>query len=121
MNNKKLGAVGENSAANFLIKNKYEIINRNYKTKFGEIDIIASNNEYIIFVEVKARTGTQYGLPCQAVNFKKQNVIGRVASMYLAQNKLSNQSCRFDVIEVLVENGKTSINHIKDAFQPQVS
>lgn len=120
MNKKGLGAVGENSAADFLMKNKYKIIKRNFKTKFGEIDIIAGNNEYIVFVEVKTRTGIQYGLPCQAVNFKKQLVIGKVASMYLAQNRLSDQPCRFDVIEVLIQNGRTSINHIMDAFQPQI-
>lgn len=120
MNNKKLGAVGENSAADFLIKNKYKIIKRNYKIKCGEIDIIASSKEYIVFIEVKTRTGIKYGLPCQSVNLKKQNVIGRVATVYIAQNNLGNQNCRFDIIEVLIEGSKTSINHIKDAFQPQV-
>lgn len=119
MNNKNLGAVGENLAAIFLTKSGYKIIERNYKIKIGEIDIIAQNKEYIVFIEVKTRTGTKHGLPCQSVNFKKQTVIGKVASVYLAQRHIENKSCRFDVIEVLHQGSKDLINHIIDAFQPR--
>lgn len=116
-----LGAMGEKAAADFLVKNKYKIIEMNFKTKIGEIDIIARDKEYIVFIEVKTRSGTKYGLPCQAVDFRKQNVIGKVSAMYLANKGLNNQNCRFDVIEVY-SNGYdiNNICHIKDAFQPKV-
>lgn len=119
--NKTLGAVGEKSAADFLLKNNYKIIEKNYKAKFGEIDIIAKDKEYIVFVEVKTRNNVKYGRPCESVTKRKQNVIGKVASLYLAIKKLQNQNCRFDIIEVLVdENNKMNITHIIDAFQPKV-
>ena len=117
MHNKLLGDKGEMLAEKFLEKNKYKILEKNFKTKFGEIDLIAKYKENIIFVEVKTRTSTDYGLPCEAVNYKKQSVIGKVAALYLANNKMSSQNCRFDVIEVLVSQNKSNINHIVNAFQ----
>lgn len=122
MSDKKiLGNTGEKAATDFLIKNKLKIIEKNFKNRIGEIDIIAKDKEYLVFVEVKTRTGTGYGLPCQAVDARKQKVIGKVASMYLANNNLSNQCCRFDIIEVYSNCSKIEkITHIKDAFQPQI-
>jgi len=108
--NKIKGDVGEELAAQYLKKNKYKIVERNYKNKIGEIDIIASQKKTIVFVEVKARTTDAYGLPCEAVNSTKQRKIRLVAEEYLKTHKA--EDIRFDVIEVL--DGE--INHIADAF-----
>lgn len=110
--NKVLGVSGETLASNFLKKNGYKIIERNYKNKLGEIDIIASNKKTIVFVEVKARDTIVYGRPSEAVNFYKQNKIRKVAQQFLLENKLDGFPCRFDVIEIVGEK----INHIENAF-----
>ena len=120
MNNKIIGRRGEDIAKRYLIDKKYKILEENFKCKIGEIDIIASDGEYIIFVEVKTRTSTKYGIPCQAVNFYKQRIIGKVASLYLSNNKLYNEMCRFDIVGILIMNKQISISHIENAFCPKV-
>ena len=115
---KTVGDMGEKEAVKFLKKNGYKILETNFKTKFGEIDIIAKKDKYICFVEVKTRSSAKYGEPKEAVNFHKQKKILSVAKYYLAKQK-EDTLCRFDVIEVKYnkENNKvTEINHIKDAF-----
>lgn len=115
---KELGAFGEKAAAEYLIKNKYKIMDKNYKTRLGEIDIIAKDKNDIVFIEVKTRTNTKYGLPCEAVDFRKQHVICNVASLYILNKNLKRYNFRFDVVEVIVSNDKvSSINHIKNAFE----
>lgn len=110
---KLLGRAGEVKAVEFLKKKKYEILEKNFKTYLGEIDIIAKAPEGdIVFVEVKTRSDESFGLPCEAVDLKKQEKYIRVASEYLQRKKLTDEPCRFDVVEI--ENGK--INHIENAF-----
>ncbi len=111
--NKAKGYIGEERAVKFLKKKKYQIIAINYVNKVGEIDIIARDGEAIVFVEVKARETKEFGLPCEAVDARKQNKIRRVAELFLLQNKLYDRvPVRFDVIEVLGDE----INHIVSAF-----
>ena len=109
---KFLGRAGEVKSAEYLKKKGYKILKTNYKTAIGEIDLIAEDNEYVVFVEVKTRTSADYGQPSEAVNLKKQDKYYKVASQYLQREKKSNCPCRFDVIEI--ENGQ--INHILNAF-----
>lgn len=109
---KILGAVGEKSAVNFLKKQGYKILEKNFKTRVGEIDIIAKDGEEIVFVEVKTRTSDNFGEPSEAVNHKKQEKYHYVAEQYLLKKGLQEAICRFDVIEVKSEQ----INHIKSAF-----
>ena len=109
---KFLGRAGEIKAAEFLKRKKYKIIKCNYKTYCGEIDIIAEDGEYTVFVEVKTRTNDDFGQPSEAVNQKKIEKYYKVAAEYLQRNKKTDTPCRFDVIEI--ENGQ--INHIIDAF-----
>ena len=114
---KDVGNFGEDTAAKFLIKNKYKIIETNYKTKLGEIDIICENKDYIVFVEVKTR---KYGTPYRGytvVNYKKQDHIIRTASMYLRTHKTDKQP-RFDIIEVEYYADGTAFvkEHYADAF-----
>lgn len=110
--NRVKGLVGENVATQYLKKQKYKILERNYKNQIGEIDIIAKDKKVLVFVEVKARTSEMFGRPCEAVDFKKQQKIHSVASVYLKEHKLEDAEFRFDVIEVLGDE----VNHIKDCF-----
>lgn len=114
MNTKILGQKGENLAKKFLIKNKYKILEQNYKNKIGEIDIICydKENDETIFVEVKTRESTLFGNPCEAVDYYKQKKIKDTAMIYLLKNKKTEDKFRFDVIEIL----GNEINHIKYAF-----
>ena len=114
--NKTIGNYGEEEATKFLIKNKYKIIERNYSCKFGEIDIIAKDKNILVFVEVKSRTNDRYGTPATAINYYKKKNIIKTAQMYIQKNKLQNEFCRFDVVEVLLENADNNIRLIKNAF-----
>lgn len=112
MNRKEFGMIGENMAADMLEKSGYEIICRNYRCSMGEIDIIASNYEGLSFIEVKTRTGTRYGRPCEAVDRKKQCRIRKAALCFLDELGdvgIFPKTINFDVIEITVE-------HIKHAF-----
>ena len=115
---KNIGDMGEKKAVKFLKKKGYKILETNFKTNFGEIDIIAKKDEYICFVEVKTRSTDDFGEPREAVDFYKQKKITSVAQYYITKQK-DDVLCRFDVIEVKYkkENLKiTEINHIEDAF-----
>lgn len=111
-NNKLVGKLGEDLAAKFLKKNGYEIIKRNYTNEYGEIDIIAAHDGFLIFVEVKTRSSDEFGLPSEAVNAHKIRKISQVASYYIHSKHLYDYPVRFDVIEVC--DGK--VNHIENAF-----
>ena len=109
---KLLGRVGENKAVAYLKKQGYNITERNYKNAFGEIDVIAKDGDYTVFIEVKTRTDAAFGAPSEAVDKKKRQKYVRIAQAYLMSKGLADKPCRFDVIEI--ENDK--INHIIDAF-----
>ena len=109
---KLLGRVGEKKAVDFLKKKGYKILETNYKTHIGEIDIIAMDKENTVFIEVKTRSGGDYGAPSEAINLKKQEKYFKVATEYLIRNGKMDTPCRFDVVEI--EDGK--INLIFDAF-----
>ncbi|MEG1751548.1 MAG: YraN family protein [Clostridia bacterium] len=108
----EFGTYGEKIAQKYLIKNEFEIIQMNFKCVIGEIDIIAVDKKYLVFVEVKCRTSDKFGRPCEAVTYAKQKKIRRIAELYLKKIGALNALVRFDVIEIL---GK-EINHIKNAF-----
>ena len=112
MNNKLKGAVGEQLAVNYLKKLGYKILETNFSTKVGEIDIIAQDKNYIVFIEVKNRTSLKYGRPSEAVNYIKQTKIKQVSQIYLQKNNKLNSFCRFDVMEIL----DNEINYIINAF-----
>ena len=110
--NKIKGDIGEEQASLYLKQLGYKIIKRNFKTKLGEIDIIAKDGERIVFVEVKKKTTLKFGMPREMVTLKKQKTIKSVAELYLKITK--NLSCptRFDVIEIVNDD----ITHLKAAF-----
>lgn len=118
---KELGSLGEDITAEYLKSDGYKIIERNFRCRVGEIDIIASKNDTLAFIEVKSRRSLIFGLPQEAVNYKKINYIKRVASYYLTSKmrmkKMYSDYCfRFDVVEVCFVTQNHEINHIKDAF-----
>ncbi len=107
-----MGGAGENRAVKFLKQKGFKILKKNYKTPLGEIDIIAQDNKTIVFIEVKTRTSEAFGLPCEAVDKRKQEKYNKTATYYLQREKKMDAECRFDVVEI--ENDK--INHILNAF-----
>jgi putative endonuclease len=114
---KLLGSKGESLAAQFLRKQGYSIIAHNYKTRIGEIDIIAKDGETIVFVEVKTRSDDMFCEPYESVNTAKRQKIKNVASLYLQKQK-KEYPARFDVISITYqEDGQKSIRHIRDAFE----
>ncbi len=112
--NKLRGNAGEKAAEAFLKKSGYRILSRNFTTDIGEIDLIVTDDRYLIFVEVKSRTDDNFGLPSEAVDLRKQRKIAMVASQYIKKNMLFGAPSRFDVVEVRLDSGE--INHIKDCF-----
>ena len=100
-----LGDWGEKIAANYLMKQGYEILDRNYKTKLGELDIVAKEGDIIVFVEVKTRSSRSFGLPQEAVNFKKQNKIMRMALQYLRDRELRG-TWRIDVVGIVMDKNR---------------
>ena len=112
----EVGKLGEDLATKYLKCTGYRIIERNFRGKQGEIDIIATEQNQIIFVEVKARTNVKYGRPAEAVNSQKQAHIVKTAQYYVCKNKLENKKIRFDVVEVYLITGKYKIKHIKNAI-----
>lgn len=114
-NNLEKGLFGENQATKYLVSKGYRIIDRNYRTKIGEIDIIATKSQLLIFVEVKTRTNNNYGYPYEAVNRRKQEKIVKNSLLYIKYKNLKNYQVRYDIIEVFLGE-KPRINHIEDAF-----
>ena len=110
---KELGNIGEQIALKYLEKNKYQIIRKNFYCRQGEIDIIAKDKKEIVFIEVKTRTNTTFGNPAEAVNKLKIKHIYKTANYFLYKVKNPDVFIRFDVIEILLINGKFNINHIK--------
>ena len=111
-----IGKVGEDRACQYLYEKGYDILERNFRCRGGEIDIIAKDKSgELVFVEVKTRRNLDYGRPSEAVNNLKRKHIHKVAKFYILKNKLNNPKVRFDIIEVLIR--KTYfIHHIKQAF-----
>lgn len=115
---KQTGDKGESYAVKYLKKHRYKIRERNYRKPYGEIDIIAENKEFIVFVEVKTRKSNSLTAPIDAVNRKKQYRISKTADIYISENNIEKQ-CRFDVCEVYINSDNlkmTDINYIEDAF-----
>lgn len=113
MNNNLLGNLGEECAVKYLVKNKYIILERNYRCRFGEIDIIAKQGHTLVFVEVKTRRSTNFGYPVEAITKIKQKHIYNTARHYLLSSKVRYSDIRVDAIEVYIQGKNFRINHIK--------
>ena len=116
--NQTTGAKGEELAAAHLVRNGYSILEHNFRSKGGEVDIVAKDRDgCIVFVEVKARRNLAYGLPQLAVTQRKQRQISKGALSWLSRNRLHDHAARFDVIAVLLHDGVAhQLEHIVNAF-----
>jgi len=110
------GMQGQRGAEAFLLANGYNILERNYRIRTGEVDLIAEQNEYIVFIEVKTRKGLKFGLPCESVSIKKRQRIVHTAMHYISVKNLDNHNFRFDVMEVYADTSGVQVNHIENAF-----
>lgn len=115
VNNLKTGLFGEKKAVDYLINKNYNILQKNFRTNIGEIDIIAEKDDVIAFIEVKTRKNENYGYPYESVTSSKQRKIIKSALAYIKLNSITNKQFRFDIIEIFLD-GEGRINHIEDAF-----
>lgn len=114
------GQAGEKAAVKFLKKRGYRIVEKNYRNKAGEIDIIAEQDRVLVFVEVKSRAHAELGEPLEAVTPHKQRKIGQVAKGFLAQHRIENRDCRFDVVSIKGDPNQPKtweIELVQDAFR----
>lgn len=113
--NKQTGFIGENLAAKELEKKDYEILERNFSNKFGEIDIIAKDKNTLVFVEVKTKTGVDFGLPEEMINPRKLFKIRNMAAIYM---KGQNFPCRIDVVAIVLNenNEVTRLTHHENVY-----
>ncbi|MFF2056340.1 MULTISPECIES: YraN family protein [Rhodococcus] len=115
--NMALGARGEDVAVEFLIDAGLEIVERNWRCRYGELDVVATSGDRIVFVEVKTRSGVGYGSPAESVTFAKQRRIRVLAMQWLTDSGRSWSRVRFDVVAVLIgRDGEPSVEHFVDAF-----
>lgn len=115
---KKLGSWGEKLACRWLSKNGYKILERNFSSALGEIDIIAQDENYICFIEVKTRSFNNFGTPFESINHFKKKKLQKLALSFLRARGLnpSTQNIRFDVVGIDLQAGRPKIEVIKGAF-----
>lgn len=115
-----IGAWGEDQAAKYLKKKGFRVLERNWSCRWGEIDLIAANREYLIFAEVKLRKSDAFARAAEFVDRRKQARLIAAAELWLSGHETERQP-RFDVIEIYAPEGENTkkpiINHLEDAFQ----
>ncbi len=115
---RSIGSRGEDLAVSFLEREGYRILKRGYRTRYGEIDIIAADGEIIAFVEVKMRRGERFGSPSEAIDGRKQRQIARIARQFIASRRCEEKVFRFDSVLIVDRlNGTMTFELIKDAFR----
>lgn len=110
------GKLGEEIAAEFLKQNGYEIVEQNFYYQHGEIDIIAREGETLAFVEVKMRKSEAFGAPEEFVTPVKQDLLRRTAEGYMIERNIGEANCRFDVVAIVLRDGKAECRVLKDCF-----
>jgi len=111
-----LGQLGEDLACRELRRRGYEILERRYRTRLGEIDIVAVHDGVLVFVEVKARAGQAFGSGAEAVTAWKQRQVAQVAAEFVARRRLHDRPCRFDVVSVAVTGDQARVEVFPHAF-----
>ncbi len=112
---KKIGDKGEKIACDFLIRQGFEILQTNFHSRYGEIDIICKKEDLLVFAEVKTRKNDKFARACEFVDYKKQKKMTITAEYYIMQNNI-DMNIRFDVLEIYTDNA-IKINHIINAFE----
>ena len=110
------GKTGEDLACRELERRGYAILARRYRLRIGEIDIVCRDGETIVFVEVKARAGREFGEGAEAVTALKRRRLTMVAMEYLMKNRLADRPCRFDVVSIRVEGDRPVVHVFQNAF-----
>jgi putative endonuclease len=111
-----LGRSGEDAAAAHLVRLGCSVLERNFRTRAGEIDLIARRGNLVIFCEVKTRRSSQWGLPAEAVNHRKQQRLRRLAGEWLSARRPGRVEVRFDVVSVIVADNEMEVTHLPNAF-----
>jgi putative endonuclease len=114
----QFGRRGEELALAFYKENRFSILEKNWQSNHLEVDIIAKNDEYIVFCEVKTRSGDMFGAPQTSVNIQKQRNIIRAANYYVLRHQISLE-VRFDIITILFSGDQYALEHIPFAFSPK--
>lgn len=117
------GIEGEELAVRALKKKRYKIVERNFRTPAGEIDIVARDGKCLVFAEVRTRGSVEFGLPQETIGAAKRKRLCTAARWYLQKKRIGDDSCRFDVVAIVMPGGgdKPRIEVIKDAFRPEKS
>ncbi|MBN2000887.1 YraN family protein [candidate division KSB1 bacterium] len=118
MNRRRLGQQAEEMAVCFLEARNFRVLERNYYSPYGEIDIIAQDGEVVVFIEVKSCRTATFGDPAGWINRRKQRRLVLTAQVYLQKTGFDNL-CRFDAVVVNYLNTEPKITHYKDAFLPE--
>ena len=114
-----LGKRGEDLACAELEKLGYVIVDRRFRTRCGELDIVARDSGVLVFVEVKARCGSNFGTPLESVTWRKRQRLSQMAASYLCLKRLTAVPCRFDVVAILEQHGTHTIELVRGAFDMQ--
>ncbi|MFQ5458771.1 MAG: YraN family protein [Myxococcota bacterium] len=114
---RQTGLIGEERAALALRRAGYRVLSRNYRCRYGEIDLVAEEGDAIVFVEVKARRTSAYGDPALAITARKRRRIARAAQHYLSVMRMPDRRARFDVVTLVREEGDWRIRILRNAFE----
>ncbi len=115
MTNQSFGKAGEAAAAEYLKNLGYKVLARNFRTRWGEIDIVARDGDCLVFAEVKTRSGGRFGAPEEAVTRLKQEHLVKAAQIYLSQVRQERALWRIDVLALLKQNDGFAVRHLKNA------
>ena len=111
-----MARAGETAAAELYLRLGFAIVDRNYRARAGEIDVIARRADVVVFCEVKTRSSERWGVPSEAVSYRKQMKLRALASQWLADRRPGLVDIRFDVVSVVARGPRLEITHIPDAF-----
>jgi len=114
---KEKGQEGERLAARFLKEQGFRILDRNYRNRIGEIDIVAEDRGVLVFVEVRTLEASAGHSPEETIQWKKQRSISRTAEAYIQYKRLEDRPARFDVVAVTLDGTRSTLRHIPDAFE----
>ena len=119
MNSRLTGARAEDLAAGFIRRKGFRLIERNYRTRLGEIDIVAIDGYELVFVEVRSKTGPGYGTPAESLNAAKKRKLAMLAEVYRQQNPQSPENYRIDIVSVWLDSSgnNNGIDHLKNAVE----
>lgn len=117
MDRSAIGKRGEIEAALFLEKKGYKVLDRNYRCRYGEIDLVARDGHTVVFIEVKTRGSDRFGAPLASVDAKKQKKILLTSQFYIESNRLFDADLRFDVVGIEINGGKLAFELVKNAFE----